>query len=78
MIDLAKALVVLLGYGVLAPALGMLIARSRVGQRVCFCLMLFMTSWHPSKLTLMLDSIEWYRGHTRGFQFCVIEIVGWR
>lgn len=75
MIDLAKSLVVLLGYGVLAPALGVFIARSRVGQRICFCLMLFMTSWYPSKLTLMLDSIEWYRGHTRGFQFCIIEVI---
>ena len=75
MIDLAKALVVLLAYGVFAPALGAAIARHRNGQRLCLCLMLFMTSWHPSKLTLMLDSIEMYRGHTRGFQFCIIEVV---
>ena len=75
MTDLVKAPVILAAYGVAAPALGRWISGHRTAERFCFCLMLFMTAWAPSKLTLMLDSVEWYRGHTKGFEFSLIEVV---
>jgi hypothetical protein len=73
--DLIKAPVILMGYLIFAPLLGALIKSSRAAQRWVFALMVFMTSWHINKFTLMLDSIETYRGHTKGFEFSFIEIL---
>jgi len=75
MMDLLKALIIAGAYGIVGPVLGWWLARHRQAERACFCLMLFMTGWAPSKLTLMLGSIEFYRGHTKGFEFSLIEVV---
>ncbi len=73
--DFIKAPIILFGYLILAPLLGFLIKESREGQRWVFGMMVFMTSWHINKFTLMLDSVEMYRGHTKGFEFSFIEIL---
>ena len=73
--DLIKAPVILMGYLVFAPVLGAMIKNSRNAQRWVFAMMVFMTSWHINKFTLMLDSVEMYRGHTKGFEFSFIEIL---
>ena len=73
--DWVKAAVILPGYLIAAPALGWWLSRSRAYERAALCLMVFMPSWDPSNLTLMLDSVEWYRGHTRGFEASLIEVV---
>jgi hypothetical protein len=73
--EFLKAIIILIEYGALGPLLGLFIARHRNLQRAALALMVFMTSWFPGKLTLMLDSIEFYRGHTKGFEFSLIEVV---
>jgi len=73
--DLIKAPLILMGYLIFAPFLGAMIKKSRKAQRTVFGLMVFMTSWHINKFTLMLDSVETYRGHTKGFEFSFIEIL---
>jgi hypothetical protein len=62
-------------YLIIAPLIGVLIARSRVWQRSLLCLMVFMTSWFPTKFTMMVESIEWYRGHTKGYECSLIECI---
>ena len=73
--DWLKAAAIFPGYLVIAPALGWLLSRRRTWERAALCLLVFMPSWFPSKITLMLDSIEWYRGHTKGFEGSLIEIL---
>ncbi len=73
--DFAKAAVIFLAYAVAGPALGCAIAGRRAWQRGVFCLMVFMTAWAPSKITLMLGSIEKYRGHTKGFEASFIGVL---
>ncbi len=73
--DFIKAPIILFGYLLFAPLLGVLIKQSRKGRCCVFGLMVFMTSWHINKFTLMLLSVEKYRGHTKGFEFSFIEIL---
>lgn len=73
--DFIKAPIILFGYFVFAPLLGALIQGSRQAQSWIFALMVFMTSWHINKFTLMLGSIEKYRGHTKGFEFSLLEML---
>ena len=73
--DLIKALIVFPAYLFVGPMIGLWLKGNRTGQRWLFGLMLFMTSWQPGKITLMLNSIETYRGHTKGFEFSFIEVL---
>lgn len=75
MSDFIKAPVVLAMFLVLAPALGFVLRGRRSWQRWCFALMLFMTSWHINKISLMLGSIETYRGHTKGYEANFITLL---
>lgn len=75
MIDFIKAGIVLPLYFLVGPALGFWLADRRPAQRGVFCLMVFMTAWFPTKFTLTLGSIELYRGHTKGFEFSLIEVL---
>ena len=66
-------------FGVLAPLLGVFLKGRPTAQRVAFGLMCFMTinglfaeaNWGKTLL-----SIEWYRGHTKGFHFYFNHIFG--
>jgi hypothetical protein len=71
-----KSIIALGGYFALAPLLGWFLARNRMAERACLCLLVFATSWFPSKLTLMLNSVEFYRGHTKGFEFSLFVLLG--
>lgn len=73
--DIIKAFVVLVAYFGVGPLLGIMIAQARSAQRAIYCLMVFMPSLHPGKLTLMVDSWEFYRGHTKGFEANWIEVL---
>jgi uncharacterized membrane protein YsdA (DUF1294 family) len=75
MIDFIKAAILLIAYFVGGPMLGAAIAGKRHLERAIFCLMVFMTAWVPSKFTLMVDSIDRYRGHTKGFEGSLIEVL---
>ncbi len=73
--DIIKLLFALAAYGALAPMLGSWLATRRVWQRATFALMLVMTALRPGNFMLMLDSIETYRGHTKGFEISLIEVL---
>ena len=73
--DFIKAIILLAAYLGMGPVLGSMIAGKRHLERGIFCLMVFMTAWQPSKITLMVDSIEKYRGHTKGFEGSFIEVL---
>jgi hypothetical protein len=73
--DYVKLPAILIGYLVVAPLLGHFLAGKRAWQRLLVGLMVFMTSWHINKLTLMLMSVETYRGHTKGFEFSLLQIL---
>lgn len=72
--DVIKFLLILVMYCAVAPWLGGVLARNRVWERLVFCIMLTMPSWHPSKITLMVYSIETYRGHTKGFEYAHLDV----
>jgi hypothetical protein len=73
--DWVKAPIILIQYCVIAPALAFLIRGNRTYQRRAFVLLVFMTSWQINKITMMLDSIDWYRGATKGFEFGWMDVI---
>lgn len=74
-IDIPKLIVVLVGYLILAPALGLLVSRSRRAQQVLFGSIIFLQCIKASTYGLMFLSIEWYRGHTKGFEFTLVDML---
>ncbi len=72
--DLFKLLIALLLYGGFAPLLGVMMASRRAWQRALFGLMIFMPTLQPGRFTLMIGSIEKYRGHTKGYEVSLIEV----
>jgi hypothetical protein len=75
MSDYVKFPAILLAYLVLAPVAGHLLAGRRPWQRMLVGLLVFMTSWHINKLTLMVLSEETYRGHTKGFEGSILQVL---
>jgi hypothetical protein len=73
--DWIKGPVIFIGYLVVAPLLGLLIGGRQGVRRWILGLMAFITSWHINKLTLMLDSIDTYRGQVRGFEFSWMDLL---
>jgi len=73
--DLIKLLLALLLYGGFAPWLGCWMACRRVWQRGIFALMLVMTALRPGNFMMMIGSIETYRGHTKGYEISLIEVL---
>ena len=73
--EIIKFLVISGWFVVLPPILAMWLKGNRQRQRWVMALLVFMTSWHINKFTLMLDSIEWYRGHTKGYEFSLLTAV---
>src|SRR5258708_5665527 len=75
MLDLIKGFLALIAYFAIGPALGFAIRKNRQHQRWVFALLVFATSWHINKITIMLGSIEWYRGATKGFEFSFLDVL---
>ncbi len=73
--DWIKAPIILFLYCVIAPGLALLIKGDRRKARWVFATLVFMTSWQINKITLMLDSIDWYRGATKGFEFGLMDVL---
>ena len=73
--DLIKMLVALALYGGLAPILGWWLAARRVWQRVVFAGMLVLTVMRPGNFMMMIGGIETYRGHTKGYEISLIEVL---
>ena len=74
-LDSTKLSLALFSYLVIAPLMGYLISRDRRLQSWTFGLLVFLTSCHINKLTFMIDSIEWYRGATKGFEISALVVV---
>ncbi|HEX4085296.1 MAG TPA: O-antigen ligase family protein [Chthoniobacteraceae bacterium] len=75
MSDFIKGPFILFLYLVVAPAIAMFIRGNRRRQRWAFGILVFMTSWQINKITMMLDSIDWYRGATKGFEFGLMDVM---
>lgn len=75
MSDFIKGPVLIFGYLVVGPMIGIFLQQMPQLKKWVFALMIFMTSWHINKITMMLGSVAWYRGHTKGFEFSSIEIL---
>ena len=73
--DVLKILIAILLYGGFAPLFGAWLTSRRVAQRVVFALMILMTGWKPGHFTFMMGSIETYRGHAKGFEVSLIEVL---
>ncbi len=71
----AKLLVPLFGYAILAPLGGVLAAPSRWAQGALFFGIIFLQCIKASTLGVMFHSIEWYRGHTKGFEFTLVDML---
>ncbi|MBA3683784.1 MAG: hypothetical protein H0W72_00845 [Planctomycetes bacterium] len=73
--DSVKFALIVLGYVLLAPALGTVIAFRDTLRRPALMLMLLLTALPPGWFTLTAWSQDWYRGHARGYQGSIIEIL---
>ncbi len=73
--DLIKAVVLAGGYFVVAPIGGYLISRDRRLEDFTVYVLLFLLGLHIDMTVLMLGSIEWYRGVTKGYEFTMMEIA---
>ncbi len=72
---LLKVLVIGIGYFGIGPMLGFYLKGRDVAKRVTLGFMAWWLVRPPSDFTLMLYSIETYRGHVRGFQFNLLEAI---
>lgn len=77
--ELIKAAVIFNVFVVGAPIAGVVIKNRPAWQRAAFGLMLFLTIgglMGPVEFGLTLQSVEWYRGHAKGFYFYLICAIG--
>lgn len=72
---LIKVVVIAFVYLGIAPLLGYWLKGRDLARRVTLGFMAWWMVRPPSDFTLMLDSIEKYRGHTKGFEFNFIEAI---
>lgn len=75
MVDLIKAVVLAGGYFVVAPIGGFVLSCDRRMEDFAVCVLLFLLGLHIDTTVLMLGSIEWYRGVTKGYEFTMMEIA---
>jgi len=73
--EYAKLLLPLVGFVLLAPLAGMLAAPSRRAQAGLFFGIIFLQCAKASTYGVMFQSIEWYRGHTKGFEFTLVDLL---
>jgi hypothetical protein len=70
--EIIKFIVISGWYLVLPVMIGWWAQKSRQRKRWIMAAMVFLTSAHINKFTLMLQSIETYRGHTKGYEASLI------
>jgi branched-subunit amino acid transport protein len=75
MIDILKTLFVLFGYLIIGPLGGYFISQDRRLQDFVCILFIFTLGLHIDNTVLMVDSIEWYRGVTKGYEFSIMEVL---
>lgn len=76
--DIFKLLVVLALFAGFAPAAGLWMRGRAKAQAVVFAMICFMTIgglFGPAEWGLTLNSVEWYRGHAKGYSFYFNEVL---
>ena len=72
---LLKVLVIVFVYVGIGPLLAFVVRGRDVARQVLLGFMAWWLVRRPTEFTLMLDSIEAYRGHTKGFEFNFLEAI---
>ncbi len=75
MVDLIKAFILAGGYFVIGPVGGWILAKDRRMEDFAMYVLMFLLGLHIDTTVLMLGSIEWYRGVTKGYEFTMMEIL---
>ena len=70
-----KILVIAFVYLGVGPLLGYYLKGRDTARRIVLGFIAWWLVRPPMDFTLMLYSIEWYRGHTKGFEFNFIEAI---
>lgn len=68
MIDLAKTLIGLFFFFVVAPVYGFTVAKKPAMQRITLAFIIFATTMPQTWWSVQIASMESYRGHTRGYE----------
>ena len=74
MSDFEKIIITIVGYLIAGPALGFLLVRRPALQRIVFGLIIITGSFKENYRSFFVHSIELYRGHTKGFEFNIMDI----
>ncbi|MFQ3226432.1 MAG: Kef-type K+ transport system membrane component KefB, partial [Lentimonas sp.] len=69
MLELIKVIILVSGYFVIGPVGGLILSKDRRMEDFAVVLLMFLFGLHINTTVLMLDSIEWYRGVTKGYEF---------
>ena len=72
--DILKVIIILGGFVVIVTGTAWMSSRQAWARRAVLCLIAFMLVRPPGNFTLMLYSVDWYRGHTKGFEFNFLEM----
>lgn len=75
MVDLVKAFILGNGYLIFGPVAGLILSRDRRMEDFAVYVLMFLLGLHIDTTVLMLGSIEWYRGVTKGYEFTMMEIL---
>lgn len=73
--NIFKVIIIASFYFGVGPAFGCFLKGRDTLRRIALALFAFMLVRPPSNFTLMLYSIETYRGHTKGFEFNFLEPI---
>ncbi|MBK1882392.1 O-antigen ligase family protein [Luteolibacter pohnpeiensis] len=74
-VTLIKVLIIALVYLVMGPGIGFFVNGRETARRIVLGFLAWWLVRPPSDFTLMLYSIEKYRGHTKGFEFNFLEAI---
>lgn len=75
MADLIKLSVCLFAYCIMAPVWGYIIANNRQLEKATIFGLIFVLGLHIDTTVIMVGSIEWYRGVTKGYEFNLMEVI---
>lgn len=75
MLDLIKAFILANSYFVIAPIAGYILSKDRRLEDITMAAMMFLLGLHINTTVLVIHSIEWYRGVTKGYEFTMMEVL---
>lgn len=75
MFDIIKALILVGAYFFIGPLGGYILSRDKRMEDFCIYVLMFLLGLHINTTVLMLGSIDWYRGVTKGYEFTMMEIL---